>query len=118
MRIIVAVLVGWFVSLGIAHAQSEVGSAGAQAQAEGELVEGKTSFRETWVNPSADFTRYNKILPGGAEFEFRDVGPAKKYRSSMSSSSNKSGYGILESDQEKFEQVVNDAFVKELSRSK
>ena len=118
MRIIVAVFVGWFVTMGVAHGHSEVGAAGAQAQADGELVEGKSSFRETWVNPNADFTRYNKILPGGAEFEFRDVGPAKKYRSSMRTTNSKSEYGIFESDREKFKQVVNDAFVKELSSSK
>lgn len=81
-----------------------------------EKVKGK--FSETWVHPEADFTQYNKLMPGGAQFEFRDVGPAKKYRSSAYSSSRKQEFGILPEDQEKFEQVVGDAFQKEMERSK
>ncbi len=81
-----------------------------------EKVKGK--FSEVWVNPNADFTKYDKILPGDAEFQFRDVGPAKKYRTNTISSGNKREFGILESEQEKFQQVVGDAFLKEMERSK
>jgi hypothetical protein len=80
-----------------------------------EKVKGK--FSEVWVNPNADFTQYDKILPGEAEFQFRDVGPAKKYRSSTLSS-NQREFGVSESEQEKFKQVVSDAFIKEMARSK
>lgn len=98
-------------------ADEVVGQGVDQVVADDELVKGKSSFRETWVNPNVDFTSYNKILLGDAEFEFRDVGPAQKYRSSMRTSS-KSDFGILEEDREKFESVVSEAFVKEISRSK
>lgn len=81
-----------------------------------EKVRGK--FSEVWVNPKADFSRYDKILLGDAEFQFRDVGPAEKYRTSTLRSSSKREFGILESEQEKFRQVVGDAFVKEMARSK
>ena len=102
----------------LAIAQQNVAPAATDALAEGELVKGKSGFRETWVNPNIDFSAYNKILPGEPEFEFRDVGPARKHSSSMRNISNKSEFGILESDREKFKQVVHAAFVKELSRSK
>ena len=118
MKYVAALLIGWCTTLGVAYGQDEVGAAGAQAQSEGELVKGKSSFKETWVNPNVDFTAYNKILLGDAEFEFRDVGPAKKYRSTMRSTSSKSEYGIFDKDQQKFKEVVGEAFVKELSRSK
>jgi hypothetical protein len=101
-----------------AFAEDDMLSAAAQAQADGELVKGKSSFKETWVNPKADFTSYNKILLGDAQFEFRDVGPGQKYRSNMRSTGTKSEFGILEEDREKFESVVGEAFTKELSRSK
>ena len=32
-----------------------------------------SAFRDAWVDPDIDFSRYNKILPGGAFFEFRAV---------------------------------------------
>ena len=81
-----------------------------------EKVRGK--FSETYVNPNADFTQYDKLLFGDAEFQFRDVGPAQKYRSSSLSTGSKQEFGILPEDQEKFKQVVGDAFEKEMSRSK
>ena len=31
-------------------------------------------FAEAWIDPNANLRRYDKILPGQAEFEFRDVG--------------------------------------------
>jgi hypothetical protein len=95
-----------------------VGAASEAAKAEGELIKAKSGFRETWVNPDVDFSKYNKILPGKGEFEFRDVGPAKNYSSSMRSTSSKSGFGIRDADKLKFEEVVGEAFIKELSRSK
>ena len=118
MKFAMGLALGLLMIIPAVHAQNELGVAADEAMAEGEMVKGKSSFKETWVHPSADFTGYNKILPGGAEFEFRDVGPATKSRSSMRSTSSKSEYGIHDADREKFKQVVNEAFVKELSRSK
>ena len=28
-------------------------------------------FRSSWADPDIDFSRYSKIIPGGADFEFR-----------------------------------------------
>ncbi|MEH6593462.1 MAG: DUF3313 family protein [Halioglobus sp.] len=118
MKIVAQLALAGFLVIGSAYAQEHMGDEVAAAKADGELVEGKSKFRDTWVNPGVDFSSYNKILLGEAEFEFRDVGPAKKYRSNMRTTSSKNEYGILEEDQAKFKQVVDEAFVKELSKSK
>ena len=98
------------------QAQEVVGQAAAAA--EDELVKAKGSFKNVWVHPDADFSKYSNILPGDAEFEFRDVGPAKRYRSSTMSSGRTQEFGILEEDQAKFEEVVSEAFIAEMSKSK
>lgn len=118
MKIIRTLLLGTVLGAAAVHAQVPSSESAAEAVAEGKLVEGKSRFRETWVNPDADFTQYNKILLGDSEFQFRDVGPAKKYRSSLGSTGSKQEFGIFPEDQEKFKQVAGEAFVKELSRSK
>jgi hypothetical protein len=99
-----------------ANAQPAADDAAAASQHELQKVRG--SFRETWVHPEADLTQYDKIMWGDSKFEFRDVGPARKYRSSMHRSSSKSEFGVLESEQSKFEVIVSEAFEKEISKSK
>ncbi|MEH6590652.1 MAG: DUF3313 family protein [Halioglobus sp.] len=118
MRFFAAFTFAFFLLSGVVTAEENMSESVAEAKAEGDLVKGKSSFRETWVNPAVDFTQYDKILLGEAEFDFRDVGPGQKYRSSMRSVNSKSEFGILEADQEKFKNVVAEAFVKELSKSK
>ena len=81
-----------------------------------EKVRGK--FSETWINPRTDFSQYDKLLFGEAQFDFRDVGPAQKYRGSLRTTSTRNEFGILPEDQEKFKQVVGEAFQKEMARSK
>ncbi len=43
----------------------------------------RAKFRETYVNMNADFTRYNKLYLGDAFFDYRDVGPAQRSRSTL-----------------------------------
>ena len=78
----------------------------------------RAKFRETFVNMSADFTRYNKLYLGDAYFDYRDVGEPKRYRTNMYSSSTKSFFGIPEEDRKKFEEITDEAFTKELEKSK
>ena len=95
--------------------------AGAATEAvKDEMVEAKKSkFKDAWVHPDADFTRYNQLMfASTADFEFRDVGPAQKTRTSASRSNSKNQYGIREEDREKFKQSVSEAFRKEMERSK
>ncbi|MBT8064337.1 MAG: DUF3313 domain-containing protein [Gammaproteobacteria bacterium] len=78
----------------------------------------RAKFRETYVNTGVDFTRYSKIYLGDALFDYRDVGPAERSRSSYSMRSSKGVFGISEADRAKFEEIVSDAFVKELKKGK
>ena len=74
------------------------------------------SFRETYVNTNADFTKYNKLYPGPAVFHYRDAGPAKRYRTTPLRS-NQTEFGISEKDRSDFENIVDEAFEKELGKS-
>jgi len=115
-RFFLAMVCGLLVLSGAVQGQEETGA--ATAAVKDEMVEVRSRFRDAWVHPDADFSRYDRIMFGGADFEFRDVGPAKKYSSSIRSSSRTQEYGIAEADREKFKQVVSDAFRKEMERSK
>lgn len=85
-----------------------------------EMVEArKSKFKDAWVHPDADFTRYNQLMfAETADWEFRDVGPAKTTRSNIYSSNSRNEYGIREEDRAKFKQTVSEAFMKEMERSK
>jgi hypothetical protein len=85
-----------------------------------ELVKEKGRFRETWVRPDADITRYDKLHVWNAVFQFRDVGEARGSgtTTAMLRSSGSEAYPISQESKEKFGQVVTDTFVKELQRSK
>lgn len=57
-----------------------------QAQSEdryAELVEVDGKFQETFVMPGVDFGQFDKVFFWEAQFEYRDVGPAQKTRSTM-----------------------------------
>jgi len=101
--------------LGFAYAQDEGQTGDSSRHAELEKV--KAAFKETWVHPDADFTQYNKLYLWEAQFEYRDVGPAQKTRSSMMNS-RKREFGISDADRLKFEEVVSEAFVKGVQRGK
>lgn len=77
----------------------------------------RSKFRETYVNTEADFTHYNKLYLGDAHFDYRDVGESRRNRSSMSTSS-RSVFGIADAEREKFEKIADEAFIKELEKSK
>ena len=75
----------------------------------------RAKFRETYVNMGVDFSQYTQVYLGDAVFDYRDVGPAQRHRSY---SSSKSVFGIAEQDRAKFEEIVSDAFVRELEKGK
>ena len=66
----------------------------------------RAKFRETYVNTGVDFSQYNKLYLGDAYFDYRDVGPAERTRSSARSTSNKGVFGIAEEDRIKFQEIV------------
>lgn len=81
------------------------------------LERDKSGFRETWVAPDADFTQYDKLYLWEAEFQYRDVGPARRSRSTMMNTRQRE-FGISEADREVFEEVVAEAFVKEIQKAR
>ena len=97
--------------LSLANAQE------ADSSRHAELEKVKASFKETWVHPDADFTQYNKVYLWDAQFEYRDVGPAHRTRTTMMSTRNRE-FGISDADREKFEEIVQESFVKGIQRGK
>lgn len=82
-----------------------------------ELVKVDGKFQETFVLPGVDFGQFNKVFFWEAQFEYRDVGPARKTRSTMLST-HKREFGISDKDRQKFEDIVSEAFDKEISKAK
>ena len=82
-----------------------------------ELVKEKGAFRETWVLPGIDPAKYSKVFLWEGQFEYRDVGPAQKTRSTMLST-HKREFGISEEDRNKFEEIVGESFRKEIAKGK
>jgi hypothetical protein len=83
----------------------------------GHLEKGKSGFRETWVNPNTDWTTFDKLYLWDAEFQFRDVGPARRMRSTMMNTRQRE-FGISEEDRLKFEETVSDIFVEEIQKAR
>ena len=83
----------------------------------GHLEKGKSGFKETWFNPETDCTKFDKIYFWEAEFQYRDVGPARRTRSTMMNTRQRE-FGILEKDQRAFEDAVSEAFTKEMEKGK
>ena len=83
----------------------------------GHLEKGKSGFKETWVNPATDWTQFDKLYLWEAEFQYRDVGPARRTRTTMMNTRQRE-FGISDRDRQKFEEVVGEAFIKELKRAK
>ncbi len=106
--ILVLVLFGWNVSIA-QDAPETPESAG--------LVKVKSSFKETWINPNADFTQFDKVYLWEGTFEYRDVGPAKRTSSTMTNT-RKREFGISEADRAKFEEEVSTAFSAEIAKGK
>ena len=78
----------------------------------------RAKFRNTYVNTDADFSQYNKLFLGEAFFDYRDVGEAQRYRSNIHTTSHKSLFGIPESERQKFEETIDEAFMKEFENAK
>lgn len=112
MKILVSTLLVLLLSVGVASAQEE-----GEAAQQPNLEKGKSSFRETWINPDADFTQYDKVYLWEGTFEYKDVGPARRTSSTMMSS-RKREFGISDADRAKFEEEVSKAFTDEIAKGK
>jgi hypothetical protein len=73
-----------------------------------------SAFKRAWADPDIDFSRYSKIMPGGAFFEYRAVKKSSNTRMARSSASE---FYIDESAREKLKEVVSEVFNEELAKS-
>lgn len=71
-------------------------------------------FSAAWIDPEIDLTQYTKIMPGGAEFQFRNV---QKTSRTTARRSNENEFWISESQRERLVEVVSEIFDEELQRS-
>ena len=70
-------------------------------------------FSHAWVDPDIDMSRYTKIIPMRAEFEFRAV----RETTTAMARSNESEFWISEQNRERLVEIVTEAFRNELGRS-
>ncbi len=71
-------------------------------------------FAGAWIDPDIDLTQYDKILPGGAAFEFRNV---QKMSASQARRSNEREFWISDSNKQRLIDTVSEVFSEELQRS-
>jgi hypothetical protein len=71
-------------------------------------------FANAWIDPDIDLTQYSKIMPGGAEFQFRNV---QKMSATQARRSNENEFWISDSQRQRLIEVVSGVFEEELQRS-
>ncbi len=72
-------------------------------------------FRQAWADPEIDFSRYKKVMPGGARFEFRAVSKTGG-RAALSRGSQR-GFWISDANRAKLVDTVSAVFNEELSKA-
>lgn len=111
----------WILTIALACAMSANAQESDQSdpfeESWGHLEKGKSGFRETWVHPNADFSKYDALYLWEAEFQYRDVGPARRTQSTVMNTRQRE-FGISEEDRKSFEKAVSEAFVKEIQKAK
>ena len=71
-------------------------------------------FAGAWIDPDVDLTQYTKIIPGGAEFEFRNV---QRTTASQARRSNEREFWISDTSRQRLIDTVSEVFREELERS-
>ena len=71
-------------------------------------------FQRAWIDPDIDLSVYDKIMPGGAEFEFRAV---RGTAGTSSRASSRNEFPISDEGQQRLIDTVSEIFKEELSNS-
>ncbi len=74
-----------------------------------------SAFQNAWADPDIDFSRYSKIMPGTAIFEYRAV--KKTSATAAHSGSNKSEFWIDDDARAKLESEASSIFNEEMAKS-
>jgi len=72
-------------------------------------------FTNAWIDPDVDLAGYDKIMAGGAEFEFRAV--KKSSGSTSMRRGNETEFWISDKNKQKLIDTVGEVFVEELQKS-
>src|SRR5210317_226761 len=72
-------------------------------------------FSNAWIDPDVDLSQYDKIMAGGAEFEFRAV--KKSTSSTITRRANESEFWISDKKRQELIEIVSEAFREELQKS-
>jgi hypothetical protein len=72
-------------------------------------------FQDAWADPEVDFSEYNKVMPGGARFEFRAV--SKTAGRTSLSRGTQSEFWISDANRDKLVDTVSGIFNEELSKA-
>lgn len=84
-----------------------------------DLVQKKGPWQGTWIHPNADISKYDKLYMWNSIFQFREGGKKSAGTTMEMMRGNDSGpYAVSDESKEKFKEVVSEAVVKELARSK
>jgi hypothetical protein len=86
----------------------------AEVSYDGLHVVDNSIFRQAWADPDIDFSRYHRIMPGGAFFEYRAV---KKTSSSSARRGSTSEFYIDDDAREKLKAITEEIFAEELAKS-
>ncbi len=86
----------------------------AEVSFDGLHVVDNSAFRKAWADPDIDFSVYNKIMPGGAFFEYRAV---KRTSNTTRARSNTREFYIDEDARERLKEEVSAIFNEELANS-
>ncbi len=86
----------------------------AEVSFDGLHVVDNAAFAAAWADPDIDFSVYNKIMPGGAFFEYRAV---KKTSNTTRARSNTREFYIDEDARERLKEEVSAIFNEELATS-
>lgn len=71
-------------------------------------------FAGAWIDPDVDLKKYTKIIPGGAEFEFRNV---QKMSASTARRTNEKEFWISDTNKQRLVDTVTEVFTEELQKS-
>jgi hypothetical protein len=85
----------------------------AEVSYDGLHVVDNSIFKQAWADPEIDFSRYHRIMPGGAFFEYRAVKKTSSYRSTSTSGE----FYIDDDAREKLKNLTSEIFNEELSKS-
>jgi len=88
---------------------------GAETTFDGLVRIDNARFSGAWIDPDVDLKQYNKIIPGGAEFQFRNV---QKVSASAARRANEREFWISDSNRQRLVDTVTEVFEEELQKSK